>query len=146
MDLLNVPSHKVREQRQTVICFKKKNFENDVGKSHVLLFLNNIKTHLSLCLINIEHPSFVYQSSSTFKIGSPWNILKATCVVLFCTQIFRKVSQLGKLKCQVRYYVVYHKKVRILWATESMNKCEDLIVNGCELQCITSRDLGNIFF
>ena len=111
-----------------------------------MLFLNNIKTHLSLCLINIEHPSFVYQSSSTFKIGSPWNILKATCVVLFCTQIFRKVSQLGKLKCQVRYYVVYHKKVRILWATESMNKCEDLIVNGCELQCIPVVTLATFSF
>lgn len=111
-----------------------------------MLFLNNIKTYLSLCLINIEHPSFVYQSSSTFKIGSPWNILKATCVLLLCTQIFRKVSQLGKLKCQVGYYVVYHKKARILWATESMNKCEDLIVNGCELQCIPVVTLATFSF
>lgn len=111
-----------------------------------MLFLNNIKTHLSLCLINIEHPSFVYQSSSTFKIGSPWNILKATCVLLLCTQIFRKVSQLVKSKCQVGYSVVYHKKVRILWATELMNICEDLIVNGCELQCIPVVTLATLSF
>ena len=111
-----------------------------------MLFLNNIKTYLSLCLINIEHLSFAYQSSSTFKIGLPWNILKATCVLLSCTQIFRKVSQLGKLMCQVGYSVVYQKKVRILWATESMNICEDFIVNGCELQCIPVETLAKFSF
>ena len=111
-----------------------------------MLFLYNIITYLSFYLINIEHPLFVYQLSSTFKIGLPWNILKATCVLLLCTQVLRKVSLLGKFKCQVRYSVVYHKKVRILWATELLDIFEDFIANGCELQCIPVETLATFSF